>query len=75
MSLLSYIWLRDSELSFILGLSIVATTLFSVTFTVILPWILKKLGFDPAVASGPIATVVCDVSSVSIYLTIASSVL
>lgn len=75
MSLLSYVWLRDFGLSFILGLSIIATTLFSVTFTVILPWILKRLGFDPAVASGPIATVVCDVSSVSIYLLIASSLL
>ena len=75
MSLLSYIWLLDYLLSLVLGLSIVATTLFSVTFTVILPWVLKKLGFDPAVASGPIATVVCDIASVSIYLTIASNVL
>jgi magnesium transporter len=75
MSLLSYVWLRDYSLSLVLGMSIVATTLFSVTFTVVLPWILKKLGFDPAVASGPIATVVCDISSVSIYLTIASNVL
>ena len=75
MSLLSYVWLRDDILSLVLGVSIVATTLFSVTFTVILPWVLKKLGFDPAVASGPIATVVCDISSVSIYLLIASELL
>jgi magnesium transporter len=75
MSLLSFAWLRDYSLSLVLGIAIVATTLFSVTFTVVLPWILKKLGFDPAVASGPIATVVCDISSVTIYLTIASNVL
>ena len=75
MALLSFLWLHDGTLSVVLGLSIVATTIFSVTFTVVLPWILKKLGFDPAVASGPIATVVCDVSSVSIYLLIASKLL
>ncbi len=75
MSILSFLWLHDNALSMVLGVAIVATTLFSVTFTVVLPWLLKKLGFDPAVASGPIATVVCDVSSVSIYLFIATSLL
>lgn len=75
MSLLSYVWLHDYLLSLVLGLAIVVTTLFSVTFTVILPWVLKKLSFDPAVASGPIATVICDISSVSIYLVIASKLL
>ncbi len=75
MFLLSYIWLKDVSLSLVLGVAIIATTLFSVTFTVLLPWLLKRLGFDPAVASGPIATVVCDVSSVTIYLLIATTLL
>ncbi len=72
---LSYWWLKDAELSLALLLAVIGTTLFSVTFTVLLPWLLKRLGFDPAVASGPIATVICDVSSVTIYLCIAATIL
>jgi magnesium transporter len=72
---LSFVWLKDTALSTTLGAAIVATTMFSISFTVTLPWVLKRLGFDPAVASGPLATVVCDVSSVTIYLLIATAVL
>ena len=72
---ISLFWLSSATLSLVLGLSVVATVLFSITFTVLLPWLLNKLGFDPAVASGPVATVVCDISSVSIYLIIATTIL
>ncbi|MEK7462088.1 MAG: magnesium transporter [Patescibacteria group bacterium] len=75
MFLLSFVWKQNVMLSIALGLSILATTMFSVTFTVLLPWLLKRLKFDPAVASGPLATVICDVSSVTIYLLIATSLL
>ncbi|MEY2665405.1 MAG: hypothetical protein RLZZ480_510 [Candidatus Parcubacteria bacterium] len=72
---LSFLWLHNSALSTVLGLSILATVSFTILFTVLLPWSLKRLGFDPAVASGPLATVFCDVSSVTIYLLIAAAVL
>jgi magnesium transporter len=72
---ISLFWLHDSALSLVLGLSVIATVLFSITFTVLLPWLLNQCGFDPAVASGPVATVVCDISSVSIYLIIATNLL
>jgi magnesium transporter len=75
MLVLSYMWLQSLALSSVLAVAIIATTLFSITFTVTLPWILKKIGFDPAVASGPLATVICDVSSVTIYLLIAATML
>ena len=75
MYFVSLVWLENQALSLVLALSVVATVLFSITFTVLLPWILNKLGFDPAVASGPVATVVCDISSVSIYLLIATNIL
>jgi magnesium transporter len=72
---LSYAWVHDVFMSLTLAIAIIATTLFSIVFTIILPWFLKRLGFDPAVASGPLATVICDVSSVTIYLLIASTLL
>ena len=72
---LSYLWLQNLVFSAVLTLSIIVTVCFSITVTVLLPWIFKKSGFDPAIASGPLATVICDLSSVCIYLLIASKLL
>ena len=38
----------------------------------VLPWVLARLGFDPAFGSGPVATVVQDILSIAIYLAVAS---
>ncbi len=75
MYFISLFWINNAALSLVLGISVIATVMFSITFTVLLPWILNRCGFDPTVASGPLATVVCDISSVSIYLIIATSLL
>ena len=40
-----------------------------------LPWILHRLGVDPAFGSGPLATVVQDLLSIGIYLGIATAIL
>ncbi len=54
----------------ILSSSIVATLVAS-----LLPWILDRLGVDPAMASGPVATVLQDLLSVAIYLGIATAII
>jgi magnesium transporter len=36
-----------------------------------LPWLFHRLGSDPAFGSGPLATVIQDLLSVTIYLVIA----
>ena len=71
----SYLWLDNVALSLVLGLAILATTYVSIGITVILPWTLEKLHIDPAVASGPLATVLCDIASLAIYLMIAAALL
>jgi magnesium transporter len=40
-----------------------------------LPWVLNRLGIDPAFGSGPLATVVQDLLSIVIYLLIATAIL
>ena len=50
--------------------AVVATCIASV-----LPLGLARLGADPALASGPVATVLQDILSVAIYLTIATMIL
>jgi Mg/Co/Ni transporter MgtE len=40
-----------------------------------LPWVISRLGGDPAFGSGPLATVIQDLLSILIYLGIGSAVL
>lgn len=42
---------------------------------IVLPFVFRRIGVDPAIASGPIVTTVNDVISVSIYLVIAISII
>ena len=40
-----------------------------------LPWLLDRLGVDPAFGSGPLATVIQDLLSIAIYFGIASALI
>jgi magnesium transporter len=40
-----------------------------------LPWLLQRLGRDPAFGSGPLATVIQDLLSIIIYFGIAAMIL
>ena len=70
--LISLIWIKSFLISGILGISIFSTVLFTTMVAVLLPWLFYIRGQDPAVASGPLATVICDISSLCIYLLVAS---
>jgi magnesium transporter len=41
----------------------------------IFPWLLDRLGFDPAFGSGPLATVIQDLLSILIYFVIMTAVM
>ena len=66
---------QDPILGLIVGvamfLSIIAAVLISTGF----PFIFKKVNLDPAVASGPFATVISDVATMTIYFAVASLLL
>ena len=59
----------------VLALSMVSVVMIGCVIGMSLPFILNKLGFDPATASAPLITSVCDASGVLIYLFIASQFL
>jgi magnesium transporter len=73
--LLSFLWLGSVTVSSILALAVFATVYFSVVVAILLPWFFNKMGYDAAVATGPLATVIRDVSSLCIYFLIALSFL
>ena len=62
-------------ISLVLGVALVFAILSSVFSGLIIPYLFGKLKLDPANAAGPVATIIQDVVSVSIFLFIASRIL
>jgi magnesium transporter len=58
-----------------IGLSIFAACSTASATAMVLPWLLTRMGLDPAYGSGPMATVIQDVLSILIYFSIASAIL
>jgi magnesium transporter len=51
------------------------TILAAMAVAILLPWLFSKINYDPAIASGPFATVVRDILSLLIYFSIAQVML
>jgi magnesium transporter len=63
------------SMALVLGLTLAMTAVVATLVASLLPLGLDRLGADPALASGPIATVAQDLLSVAIYLNIATALL
>jgi len=57
------------------SLSLVVIVLWGTLAGALIPFILRKVGFDPATASSPFVATLVDVSGLIIYFTIAASIL
>ena len=73
-SVLGYIR-GDETVALVLALSMVSIVMIGCMIGMSLPFILSKFNFDPASASAPLITSVCDATGVVIYLFIASQLL
>ncbi|AMN49984.1 magnesium transporter [Psychrobacter sp. P2G3] len=65
----------DAVVSLVLALSMMSVVMIGCVIGMSLPFVLNKIGLDPATASAPLITSVCDASGVLIYLFIASQFL
>ena len=65
----------DTEIASVVSLSLLAASACATVVAVILPFLIEKLNFDPAFGSGPLATVVQDLLSISIYLALATTLI
>ena len=70
--LASYWLYLDPKLSGVIAISICATMSLAATLGAMIPVIFKRLGIDPAVASGPLVTTGTDILSIFIYFSIAN---
>lgn len=58
-----------------LGIAVLAASLSALFSGLIIPYGFRRFGFDPANASGPIATIVQDILSILIYFAVATALL
>jgi magnesium transporter len=62
----------DSRLAVCVSAAIVVAGGVATSIGLLLPWLLQRMGSDPALGSGPVATIVQDVLSLVIYFAIAT---
>jgi magnesium transporter len=67
--------MADPRLAFAVGLSVFVASAIATTIGLALPWLLDRLGRDPAYGSGPLATIIQDLLSVAVYLLVVSALL
>lgn len=70
-----YILSSSESVGIVIGVSLVISMTFAPVLAIITPLILKALGRDPAVGSGPFSTAIQDFISLLIYFSIATIVL
>lgn len=68
------IW-GDLRLAVTVGLALGSTSTLATFVATLVPWILYRMGRDPALGSGPFATIVQDIISLFLYFLIASALL
>jgi magnesium transporter len=74
-SAFSFLWTKALVIGLILGVSVFVTIIMAMALALFMPWFFTKRGLDPAIASGPLATVIRDVSSLTLYFFIAQLLL
>lgn len=65
----------DALLALAVALAVLGAGTVSAVIGLALPWVFQKLGFDPALGSGPICTILQDVLSLLIYFLVVSALL
>ena len=66
------VWKHNPILGFVIGMAMMCAITVANLAGSFIPMLMDKLGFDPAVASGPFITTLSDLTSVLIYFNIAS---
>jgi magnesium transporter len=64
---IALLW-HDFALAATVSLAVLAASILATVVAMVLPYLLQRLGTDPAFGSGPLATVVQDLLSIVIYL-------
>ncbi|HEU4456721.1 MAG TPA: magnesium transporter [Longimicrobium sp.] len=65
----------DARLALAVAAAVLVAGTLATSVGLLFPWLLQRIGMDPAFGSGPLATVVQDVLSLVVYLAVCAAVL
>ncbi len=71
----SMIMFNDIEVSFVVAISIVVSSICSVIIATLVPLLLRHFGKDPAIGAGPFTTIVQDIFALVIYFIISAIII
>ncbi|MBD3367365.1 MAG: magnesium transporter [Candidatus Eisenbacteria bacterium] len=66
------LWLGDWGLALVVGSALASVILVAATLGTVMPFLLRNMGIDPAVAQGPFVTTLNDVIGILVYLGLAT---
>ena len=70
--IVAWLWKSSPYLGLVIGLALAVNTMIAVSIGGTVPLLLKRLGVDPAVASGPLLTTVTDMAGFFLVLSLAT---
>jgi magnesium transporter len=70
-----WLWHGRPVLGMVVGASLMIAFLVSTSMATIMPVVLKRIGVDPAVAAGPFVTTANDITGITIYLALATTLI
>ncbi len=70
--IVAWVWKGNPALGLVIGLALALNTVLAVSIGGVVPLLLKRLGQDPAVASGPLLTTVTDMAGFFFVLSLAT---
>ncbi len=70
--LVAWVWKGNPWLGLVIGLALAINTMIAVSIGGVVPLLLKRLGQDPAVASGPLLTTITDMAGFFLVLSLAT---
>ena len=73
--MVAHFWHGSPMLGVVVGVSMLMAILMAAATGSLAPVILKRLGFDPAISSGPFVTTANDITGLMIYLGLATFLL
>jgi magnesium transporter len=70
--IVAWVWKGNPWLGLVIGLALALNTMIAVSIGGVVPLLLKRLGQDPAVASGPLLTTITDMAGFFLVLSLAT---
>ena len=70
--IVAWLWMGNAVLGLVIGTALAINTVIAVSIGGIVPLLVKRAGYDPAAASGPLLTTITDIAGFFLVLSIAT---